>query len=266
MRTAGFYAIVVRLQFRPKSRMFTRPEKRLLFVDDEPKIRATLPVILRRYGFTVTVAATVAEAVNHIRSNEFDLLLCDLNIEREGDGYDVVRAIRESNPRCVVIILTGFPAVKSAVDGIHEQIDDYILKPSNPDHLVASLAEKLAKRQPKARILSVSYDEVLLKTRALLLEYQGYEVVSCHEFDTALTHCKEGGFDLLILGHSIPDSDKQKFFQAFRQTCRGSIISLCRSTETSIEGSDFQIDPDPERLLKLVDEVIRQRPSQSPRA
>ena len=51
-----------------------------------------LPVILRRYGFQVTVAATVSEALQEITSKEFDLLLSDLNIESESDGYVVVRA------------------------------------------------------------------------------------------------------------------------------------------------------------------------------
>jgi DNA-binding response OmpR family regulator len=67
-----------------------------LFVDDEWGIRHTLPVILRQYGFTVTVAATVAEALSHIDSHSVDLLLCDLNLERELDGFDVVRAVRNS--------------------------------------------------------------------------------------------------------------------------------------------------------------------------
>jgi CheY-like chemotaxis protein len=40
-------------------------------------------------------------------SQEFDVLLCDLNIDREDDGYDVIRAMREVNPRCVTIVLTG---------------------------------------------------------------------------------------------------------------------------------------------------------------
>lgn len=117
--------------------------KRLLFVDDEPAIRAMLPVILRRYGFTVTVAATVVEAIQQIQNLEFDLLLCDLNIEREGDGYDVVRAMQKVNPKCAVIILTAYPAVESAVEGIHLKIEDYIIKPSNADALVALLADKL---------------------------------------------------------------------------------------------------------------------------
>ena len=80
--------------------------KRLLFVDDESSIREMLPVILRRYGFQVTVAATVTEALQEITSREFDLLLSDLNIESESDGYVVVRAMRATNPRCVIVILT----------------------------------------------------------------------------------------------------------------------------------------------------------------
>ena len=125
----------------------TPTRKRLLFVDDESGIRATLPVILRRYGFTITVAATVAEALEQIQTAEFDLLLCDLNIEREGDGYEVVRAIQKVNPSCVTMILTGNPGLESAVEGIRLSINDYIIKPTNADALVALLAEKLASDQ-----------------------------------------------------------------------------------------------------------------------
>lgn len=127
----------------PAAKKGNLARKRLLFVDDEPAIRATLPVILRRYGFTVTVAATVAEGIQKIQNQEFDLLLSDLNIEREGDGYDVVRAMQKVNPTCAVMILTAYPAVESAVEGIQLRIDDYIIKPSNADALVALLAEKL---------------------------------------------------------------------------------------------------------------------------
>ncbi len=120
--------------------------KRILFVDDEPAIRKTLPVILRRYGFSVALAATVSEALQQIKSGTFDLLLCDLNIEKEADGYTVIRAMREACPSCVAIVLTAYPDVNSAIEGIRLGIDDYIVKPSNADELVAMLAEKLAKR------------------------------------------------------------------------------------------------------------------------
>lgn len=121
--------------------------KRLLFVDDERGIRETLSLILLRYGFTVTTAATVEEALLQIKAQGFDLLLCDLNIEGKGDGYRVVRAMREVAPRCVVIMLTAYPDTESADQGVLHGIDDYIAKPADANVLVALLAEKLAARE-----------------------------------------------------------------------------------------------------------------------
>jgi two-component system, NtrC family, response regulator HydG len=133
----------------------TPKQTRLLFVDDERNIRETLAVILLRYGFTVTVAATVAEALQKIETQEFDLLLSDLNIERESDGLDVVRAIRKVNPNCVTIILTAYPGTESAIESIHLGVDEYITKPAKADTLVALLAEKLAHRA--GRVASKKY-------------------------------------------------------------------------------------------------------------
>ncbi|HZQ20752.1 MAG TPA: response regulator [Terriglobales bacterium] len=124
----------------------TPKQTRLLFVDDERSIRETLSVILLRYGFTVSVAATVTEALQKIETQEFDLLLCDLNIERENDGLDVIRAMRKVNPHCVTIILTAYPGTESAIESIHLGIDEYIIKPAKADTLVALLAEKLTQR------------------------------------------------------------------------------------------------------------------------
>jgi DNA-binding NtrC family response regulator len=121
--------------------------KRLLFVDDERGIRETLSLILLRYGFTV---ATVGEALEQIRTQKFDPLICDLNIEHERDGYMVVRAMREVNSNCITIILTGYPDMESAEEGISLDIEDYIAKPADADTLVAVLAEKLAARQSKS--------------------------------------------------------------------------------------------------------------------
>jgi len=121
--------------------------KRILFVDDEPGIRTTLALILRRYGFAVTVVSTVGEALEQIKKQQFDLLLSDLNIESERDGYTVIRAMRQVNPDCINIVLTGYPDEESAAEGLKLGIDDYIAKPANADALVAMLAEKLTARK-----------------------------------------------------------------------------------------------------------------------
>lgn len=121
--------------------------KRLLFVDDEPSIRATLPLVLQQHGFDVTAAATVPEAIQKIQHQPFEALLSDLNIAEPGDGFAVVRAIRQVNPQCVAVILTGYPGFDTAVEGIRENIDDYIVKPVEIDVLVASMEHNLAQRR-----------------------------------------------------------------------------------------------------------------------
>ncbi len=124
--------------------------KRLLFVDDEDSIRATLPLILQARGFEVTVAATVPEAIDSIQRHEFDVLLSDLNIGEAGDGFTVVQAAREVNPQCIAIILTGYPGFESAVEGIQHEIDDYVVKPADIEALIARMENKLATRQSRA--------------------------------------------------------------------------------------------------------------------
>lgn len=121
--------------------------KRLLFVDDEPSIRATLPLVLQQHGFDVTAAATVPEAIQKIQHQPFEALLSDLNIAEPGDGFAVVRAMRQVNPQCVAVILTGYPGFDTAVEGIRENIDDYIVKPVDIDVLVASMEHNLAQRR-----------------------------------------------------------------------------------------------------------------------
>jgi DNA-binding response OmpR family regulator len=242
------------------------PRKRLLFVDDEPGIRNTLPEILRRYGFKVSVAGTVAEALELIRRHDFDLLLCDLNIDREGDGYEVVRAMREVNPSCVVIVLTGYPGLETAIEGIRLSIDDYIVKPAKADTLVAQLAERLAARPKKTRVLTISYYEPLLQTWKMLLRSLGYEVDSATALEDALKCCEEGAFDVLLLGSSIPLSDKLKMIQAFRRHSGAPVVSVPFKEGDENDGADFHVEPDPEALLKIVAEIVRRKTLQAPKS
>jgi len=122
---------------------------KILFVDDEPAIRATLPPILRMHGFDVTSAASVAEALQAIAAKQFDVLVSDLNIGSAGDGFTVVSAMRRTQPNCVTLILTGYPAFESALQAIRSQVDDYLIKPAAVDELVSSIENKLRDRTPR---------------------------------------------------------------------------------------------------------------------
>jgi ActR/RegA family two-component response regulator len=120
--------------------------KRILFVDDEASIRLTLPPVLEKEGFEVRAAGSVAEALVEINSYQFDILLTDLNIGEEGDGFLVVSAMRHLQPNCVNLILTGYPAFETALQAIHNQVDDYLVKPADVESLIKTMQEKLAVR------------------------------------------------------------------------------------------------------------------------
>jgi DNA-binding response OmpR family regulator len=125
---------------------------RILFVDDEPAIRVSLPAILQLHGFAVTVAGTVSEALLAISSQTFDVLISDLNIGNPGDGFTVVSAMRRTQPSCVTLILTGYPAFETALQAIRSQVDDYLVKPAEVHELVGAIEQRLNDRGPHHHI------------------------------------------------------------------------------------------------------------------
>ena len=117
---------------------------RILFVDDEPSIRLTLPPVLEQHGFKVKSAGTVSEALREISGSRYDVLISDLNLAENGDGLRVVGAMRKKQPGCVTVILTGYPAFETAVEALRNRVDDYVVKPVDVETLVSSLRRKLA--------------------------------------------------------------------------------------------------------------------------
>src|SRR5258708_3814059 len=120
--------------------------RKMLFVDDEPSIRLTLPPILEAHEFEVRVADSVASALIEISTRKFDVILSDLNIGSPRDGFSVVKAARSANPRCVAILLTGYPDLESQTESIREEIDGYLVKPADIELLVKTIDQKLTAR------------------------------------------------------------------------------------------------------------------------
>jgi len=145
--------------------------KRLLFVDDEASIRLTLPPILDKAGFEVHVAESVADALFEINSFQFDALVTDLNIGEEGDGFLVASGMRHIQPDCSIFILTGYPAFETALQAIHSQVDDYLVKPVEIDSLVGALKAKVERpaAKPEARRISSLLRENSAEIEAAIL-------------------------------------------------------------------------------------------------
>jgi len=109
-----------------------------------------------------------------------------------------------------------------------------------------------------ARILSISYDEALLTTRQWMLEHLGHQVSSAVGFAKAIGLCQKESFDLVVIGHSIPQADKQAIVAEIRKTCKEPVLALKRLSESPLEGAEYNIDfsHDPEEFLTFVNSVL----------
>ena len=107
-------------------------------------------------------------------------------------------------------------------------------------------------------ILSISYDESLLHTRAWILKSAGFNVTSALGFDQAVSHCQNGAFDLVILGHSIPREHKESLIKLVRNRNHSRILLLRRPGDPVLADTDYSLDAfdGPEALISAVKNVL----------
>jgi len=123
----------------------TPPRGRVLVVEDEAYVRASLRDLLRARGFDVDLAESVADAFGSLARSPVDVVLTDLRMP-DSDGLDLVRRARESYPEIPVVVLTGQGTIPSAVACVKAGATDYILKPADPDTLEVTLDRAIETR------------------------------------------------------------------------------------------------------------------------
>jgi NtrC-family two-component system response regulator AlgB len=117
---------------------------RILIVDDEKNIRATLKTCLEALGHEAAEAAGADAALAAVRRQPFDAAFLDLRLG-DRNGLDLLAPILAENPSCDVIVITAHAAFDTAVDAIRRGAKDYLPKPFTPDqieHLLARLGEQ----------------------------------------------------------------------------------------------------------------------------
>src|SRR5271170_2058605 len=124
---------------------------KVLLVDDDDAVREMMTVTLEQKGFGVVAAASVTEALKHIATESFDVLITDLHMPNPGDGFTVVTAMRHSQPNALTLLVSGFPDVQSAMAAILLEADEIMVKPFAVAKLTDLLREKMLNRKPAAR-------------------------------------------------------------------------------------------------------------------
>ena len=122
---------------------------RVLIVEDDDAVRSMLQEGLQRDGFEVVAASNVRDALRHIASETFDVLLSDLHMPLAGDGFTLVSAMRHTHPDALTVILSGYPAVDEAMSAILSQADEIFAKPIR----ISALKELIRKRLDEPHII-----------------------------------------------------------------------------------------------------------------
>jgi len=119
---------------------------KLLVVDDQRNMRTTLGMMLRGAGFEVDEAADGDQGRERGITGAYDVVLTDLRMGA-GDGIDVLRAIKESQPLTEVIVMTAYGTIESAVEAMRLGAFDYIQKPFTEQELLVKIGRAIENRR-----------------------------------------------------------------------------------------------------------------------
>lgn len=135
---------------------------RLLLLEDDRITSDSLVPGLRQRGFVVEHAASCGEALAQVARTRFDVAVLDLMVPG-GSGYDVLRALRDTEAGARVLILTARDEVEDRVAGLRHGADDYLVKPFAFAELIArlhALLRRPARRFETTRIGALEVDPV----------------------------------------------------------------------------------------------------------
>ena len=118
---------------------------RILVIDDEMIVCESCKRILEEDGYEVETALSGREAIDKMKENPFDIVITDLKMP-EIDGMEVLKTFRKEYPDTIVIMITGFSTVETAVEAMKLGAFDYIPKPFTPDE-VSIVVKKAIERK-----------------------------------------------------------------------------------------------------------------------
>jgi len=125
-------------------------QARILVIDDDVAVRESHEAMLKANGYEVDVAENGKEAIDKSNAKFYNLALVDLRLP-DMDGIELLTAIRETVPKTVKIIITGYPSQENAIQAINRGADGYIVKPYTLEDLLRKIKEQLQKQQEAKR-------------------------------------------------------------------------------------------------------------------
>ena len=209
---------------------------RILIVDDEPGVRSSLSRWFRDDGYEVGMADGASEALTRLSDAKWDLALVDIRMPGT-DGIELQRRMHQVDPDLVVIMMTGYASVDTAVAALKNGAYDYITKPLDPDdvsHLVRNALAHRRTQEENVRLRDVvtaqAITDIIGQSAAMKKVITAIETVAATDATVLITG--ESGTGKEVVARAIHNASPRRFHPMVAIHC-GAL------TETLLESELF---------------------------
>ena len=211
------------------------PEKiSILIVDDEDSVRDSLYNWFIEDGYEVECAENAKQALSILESRNMDIILADIKMPGM-DGLEMHRRIRSLNKDSIVIIMTAFAAVDTAVQALKDGAFDYITKPFDPDdlsHLIRNASSQISLKEEnkalRSKIVSLENVEDLIGSSEPMIKVLK-EVEQVAQSNSPVIITGESGTGKELIARAIHSNSKRKFSPLVSVHCGALTESLLES-------------------------------------
>lgn len=198
----------------------------ILIVDDEQVVRDSLSKWFREDGYTVSVAASAAEALQQLQVQRWDIILLDIKMPGM-DGMELQLRIKEIDPTPTIIFITAHATVDTAVKALKEGAFDYVTKPVDPDYLSHLVSNALKQRSLASENVKLKEqisefckaDEIIGESPQMHKVYEMIQTVA--KTDTTVMIRGESGTGKELIARAIHSNSNRRYFPIVAVNCGG---------------------------------------------
>ena len=176
-------------------------KKRILIIDDDTDICLLLSRFLTKNGYETETAHSGKTGIEKFKAGFFDIVLCDYRLGDKKDGKDILIEIKQHKPSTIVLIITGYSDIKTAVDVIKAGAYDYITKPLIPDEVLTVLSKATNQPVTETRTITLPSKENKIH-RAPATEFLEGQAPAAQDLYKQIDLVAPTNFSVILYGES----------------------------------------------------------------